>query len=206
MKEQLLRTAQRRAAGETLRLTVFGSSTTQGYGASRPAVTGYAPVMRAVLLGSFGGVALHNRGVSGEAIDEMEGRIGDVVADVPDLVVWQAGSNDGPRGVPLARFERIMVDGIRRIRATGADLVLMEPQYCSALEACPTFPAFLGSVRQLGARWEVPVFARYAAMQAWSVETGLGIDGLSPDGTHMGDVGYRLLGEAVAAFILERSG
>ena len=202
-----MRTAERRAAGEALRLTVFGSSTTEGYGASNPVVTGYAPVMQARLLAAFGDkVALCNRGVSGEAIDEMEVRNGDVVADAPDLVVWQAGSNDGPRCVPVTRFERIMTDGIGRVRATGADLVLMEPQYCSALEACPTFPAFLQSVRSLGDRFELPVFARYAAMQAWSEVTGLGIDGLSPDGTHMADRGYRLLGEAMAAFILERSG
>ena len=185
---------------------MFGSSTTEGYGASKPAVTGYAPVMRAALLGVFGGVALRNRGVSGEAIDDMEGRIGDVIADAPDLVVWQAGSNDAPRGIPVARFERIMADGMQRMRSAGADLVLMEPQYSAALEACPGFPPFLASVRSLGARFEVPVFPRYTAMQAWSVETGLGIDGLSPDGTHMTDVGYRLLGEAMAAFILERSG
>ncbi len=189
----------------SLALTVFGSSTTEGFGASDPASTGYAPVMRSALLGPFGGVALSNRGVSGETIDDMQRRIGDVIADAPDLVVWQAGSNDGPRDVPVERFERIMADGMKRIRAAGADLVLMEPQYSTALEACPACRPFLESVRSLGRRFGVPVFPRYAAMQAWSVQTGLGIDGLSPDGTHMGDVGYRLLGEAMAAFILARS-
>ena len=81
----------------------------------------------------------------------------------------------------------------------------MEPQYCSVLEASPAFPPFLASVRALGRRQGLPVFPRYNAMRAWALETGLGIEGLSPDGMHMDDCGYRLLGEAVAAFILARA-
>ncbi len=203
---RLPRTARRRAGGETLRITTFGSSTTEGYGASDPHATGYPPRMRDALAGQFpAGIELINRGVSGENIDGMAARIGAVIEDAPDLVIWQAGSNDGPQGVPLARFERIMRDGIERVGAIGADLVLMEPQYCSVLEADPAFPPFLESVRGLGRRFALPVFPRYALMRTWSLETGRGIDGLSPDGMHMDDTGYRLLGEAVAAFILERA-
>ncbi len=203
---RLPRTAGRRGSGGTLRITVFGSSTTEGYGATDPARTGYPPRLRDALLPHVpGGVALTNRGVSGDNIDGMAERIGHVVADRADLVIWQSGSNDGPQGVPLARFERIMRDGIARIRATCADLVLMEPQCCTVLEASPAFPPFLASIRALGRRFELPVFPRHAAMRIWAAETGLGIEGLSPDGMHMDDVGYRLLGEAVATFILERS-
>ena len=206
MTEHLPRTAERRRSGEPLRLTVFGSSTTEGYGASDPPTTGYPARMRAALLPAFrGGISLVNRGVSGENIETMAPRINAVLSDRPDLVVWQAGSNDGPQGVTVARFEEIMSDGIARIAATGADLILMEPQYCPVLEASPDFRPFLDSVRALGRRFDLPVFPRYAAMQAWSIETGLGIGGLSPDGMHMDDVGYRLLGEAVAAFILQGS-
>jgi lysophospholipase L1-like esterase len=182
-------------------VTVFGSSTTEGYGASDPATTGYPPVMRAILAPHVpGGLVLSNRGISGENIEGMARRFGDVLADRPDLVIWQAGSNDGPQGVPLARFEAVMRDGIARITASGADLILIEPQYCSVLEASPAFPPFLASIRGLGP----PVFPRYELMRRWAEETGLGIDGLSPDGMHMDDTGYRLLGEAVASFILAK--
>ena len=202
---RLARTARQRASGQALRITVFGSSTTEGYGASNPPATGYPPRMQAVLAPHFaGGVVLTNRGISGETIDGMAARVGDVVGDRANLVVWQAGSNDGPEGIPLARFERIMTDGVLRLRR-ASDLILMEPQYCAVLEASPAFPRFLDSIRSLGKREGVPVFPRYKFMQAWSVDTGLGIGGLSPDGMHMDDVGYRLLGEAVAHFILERS-
>ena len=206
MTDHLSRTAARRRSGEPLRVTTFGSSTTEGYGASDPPNTGYPRRMRDALSPHFpGGIALINRGVSGENIDDMAPRLDAVLTDQSDLVVWQAGSNDGPQCIPLTSFEAIMADGIARIRTTGADLILMEPQYCTALEASPAFPPFLQAVRALGRRLGLPVFPRYAAMQAWALETGLGIEGLSPDGMHMDDRGYRLLGEAVAAFILARA-
>ncbi len=185
---------------------MFGSSTTEGYGASDPPTTGYPARMANLLAPSCpGGIKLSNRGISGETIENTATRLDDVLADLPDLVIWQTGSNDGPQGVPLSRFEALMRDGIRRIRAAGADLILMEPQLCTVLEAEPSFPPFLSSVRALGAEFDLPVFPRYDAMRAWSIQTGLGIQGLSPDGMHMDDRGYRLLGEAVARFILERA-
>lgn len=205
--QTLVRTRARRApGGGRLALTVFGSSTTAGYGASDPARTGYAAILADTLAPLFpGGVALDNLGVSGECIEEMAPRVADVVASRPDLVIWQSGSNDAPRGVPPARFVSLMQTGIASIRGCGADLVLMEPQYCRDLEANPDFPPFLQAMRMLAATDRLPLYPRYQAMRDWARTTGLGIDGLSPDGTHMGDAGYALLGRDVAHFIQDRS-
>ena len=201
----LPRTEAARRSGAELRLTVLGSSTTEGYGASDPARTGYAPRLRDALAPAFpGGVALTNRGISGETIEATAARIPDVEDDRADLVIWQAGSNDGPQGVPKSRFETLLRHGIARLSAR-ADLVLMEPQWCPVLEAEPAFPPFLATVRAAAAAAGVPLFPRYDLMQRWADETGLGIAGLSPDGMHMDDTGYRLLGEGMAAFILERA-
>ncbi|GCD76050.1 hypothetical protein NBRC3299_2342 [Acetobacter pasteurianus NBRC 3299] len=49
----------------------------------------------------------------------------------------------------------------------------------------------------------MPVFPRFDLMKQWSRTYGLGREELSPDGIHMGDTGYRLLGEAVAKWVLE---
>ncbi len=208
MNVTLPRVAEHLDAGTSaLRVTVFGSSTTEGYGASDPERTSYPAIMRDRLRRQVpGGVLLVNRGVSGETIDGMAARFAAVDHDRADLVILQAGSNDAPQGVPRSRFEQLLEEGICRFRAGGADVVLMEPQCCIALEACPAFPPFLQTVRALGERHALPVFPRYALMRIWAEESGLGLEGLSPDGMHMGDFGYCLLGEAVAADILRRGG
>lgn len=50
---------------------------------------------------------------------------------------------------------------------------------------------------------EMPVFPRFDLMKQWSRTYGLGREELFLDGIHMGDTDYRLLGEAVAKWVLE---
>ncbi len=188
-----------------LRLVAFGSSTTEGFGASDPE-HGYPAVMRRALLPHFpGGVALANHGVSGECAIEMDGRLDAVVAAEPDLVLWQTGSNDVTRPVPLERFERLTRGGIARLLRTGADLVLMDQQYGRALEEAPGFSAYRDALHRLGAEAGVAVFPRYALMRTWCDGVRFTLDTLSPDGTHMADPGYALLGGAVADWVIARA-
>ncbi len=190
-----------------LRITAFGSSTTEGYGATDPVRTSYPAVTRERLLPFVpGGIALANRGVSGEDIEAMASRFAAIPRDRPDLVLVQTGSNDGPHGIGVGRFEHLMEELIGVVRSCGADPLLIEPQFCTVLEAEPRFPPFLDSVRAIGARHAIPVFPRYDEMRLWAAETGLGCAGLSPDGMHMDDLGYGLLGEAIAAFIRQAAG
>ena len=189
-----------------LRLVTFGSSTTAGHGASAPALT-YPAVMRAALLPAFpGGIALTNLGIGGDSCLEMDVRIGSVLAAAPDLVIWQTGSNDVARPVPLDRFLALTRSGLARLRSTGATVVLMDQQYATALEDCPTLPNYRRALHRIAAEHGVPVFPRYALMRAWCEAGRHTIEALSPDGTHMADPGYRDLGEALASWLLEPGG
>ncbi len=188
-----------------LRVVAFGSSTTEGFGASGPEHS-YPAVMRRALLPHFpGGIALANQGVSGECAIEMDGRLDAVAAAEPDLVLWQTGSNDVTRPVPLDLFERLTRRGIARLLHTGADLVLMDQQYSRALEEAPGFAAYCDALHRLGAEAGVAVFPRHALMRGWCDGTAFTRDTLSPDGTHMADPGYALLGEAVAGWVIARA-
>ena len=199
------RVARSRAAlaeGRILRITVFGSSTTEGVGASAP-VHSFPQVMRASLVASgIAPVALSNRGVGGDNARDLHARLGDVIEDAPDLVLFQTGSNDPLQEVPVEEFDRLTREDLQTLRTrTGADIVLVDQQLCRKLEECETFPPYLAALHAVGAATDVPVFPRYQMMQGWSQMPGLDRDRLSPDGLHMADAGYKLLGEALAGWL-----
>ena len=195
------------AEGRPWRVTAFGSSTTQGIGASSPEA-GFAAVTRGEMLTRAagllrGGVVLSNRGVGGNNALDLHDRLDAVIADRPDLVLFQTGSNDPLQEVPLDRFERFTRDDLDRLkRETDADIVLIDQQHCRVLEECAAFPRFLSGLHRLGQEAGIPVFPRYRLMQSWCDLPGQSRDSLSPDGLHMGDHGYALLGAALAGWLL----
>jgi lysophospholipase L1-like esterase len=198
----LPRLARRVRARLPVRITLFGSSTTEGIGASDPA-HGYEAVIGRTLRPHMpGGVSLVNRGIGGNGATEMHARIEDVLADNADLVLWQGGTNDVWQGVPVARFGALTRADLRVLRASGAELAMVDQQWCKMMEECPAFPAFRAAVAAIATDLGIPVFPRYESMKRWCAERGMTRDELSPDGLHMGDVGYALLGNAIGAWLL----
>jgi acyl-CoA thioesterase-1 len=199
------------AAGGPLRIVAFGSSSTEGIGASSPAAAYPARLAAALKRAhpqSADRITVINRGIGGEAVDDMLGRLDrDVIAPRPDLVIWQTGSNDPLRGVSLDYFRAATIAAVHRIREGGIDVVLMEPQWCPKLDATPGAYRFRDAVREIGTALGLPVIRRSEMMQAWIAEGTLTREQLlAPDGLHMADRGYDLLGQAVAAEILRAAG
>lgn len=188
-----------------VKITLFGSSSTEGVGASSIAAS-YAGVFEQTVRAAVPDkLEVINRGIGGQGAVQMHARLTQVLADKADLVIWQGGVNDPLTGVNLADFEQLTRDDLQALRENGADIALMDLQWCRLLDECPVAPAFQASVHALGRELEMPVFPRFDLMKQWSKTYGLGREDLSPDGIHMGDIGYRLLGEAVAKWVLELS-
>jgi lysophospholipase L1-like esterase len=125
-----------------------------------------------------------------------------VLADRPDLVIWQTGTNDPLRHLPLDRFITLTREGIARIRAAGADVMLMEPQDCPVYDSAPGSMAYRDAMRALGKELNIPVVRRFDLMRQW-VREGIPARELqSADGLHMADRGYALLADAVADLLL----
>lgn len=192
--------------GKGVRIALFGSSTIEGVGASTPAHA--LPAIMHAVLAPFapGGVEVIGHGVGGDDAEAMHARVGGMLADRPDLIVWQTGSNDPLRGDDVGAFIARTRDDLAQMRASGADVVLMDQQYCPVLETCPAFPAFREAVHHIAQQDHVPLFTRYVRMKSWCAELGLEPVALSPDGLHLNDRGYRLLGEALAAWLIELTG
>lgn len=200
--------AQRLTTGRILHITAFGSSSTEGIGASSKAAS-YPSLLQADLdvMLPHGRIALvANRGIGGEDIDDMMRRLPAIMAERPELVIWQIGSNDPLRAVPVARFITLTRQGIKTLRAAGIDVMLMGPQLCRKLQANATTDQFRDAIVSIGRQMHVPVIRRYTMMQAWLAHKQLTeTEMLSPDGLHMADGGYAMLARAVAREILRDS-
>ena len=194
------------AAPRVLKIVAFGSSSTQGIGASTPAAA-YPAQLESMLRATMpegSRVDVVNRGISGEDVDDMMNRLDkDAISSRPDIVIWQTGSNDALRHVPIDRFEQKTRAGIAAFRKAGIAIVLMEPQWCPALERSGSADLFRNAVRKIGADMHVTVIRRSDLMHDW-IRAGLVTmtDMLSADGLHMRDAGYRMLAGRVAAEIL----
>ena len=205
----LPRVAARLAAGLPLRISAFGSSTTEGIGASSPSASYPAllPAALAALTGAGPAAIVANRGMGGETAVEMALRLPGILAEDPDLLIWQTGSNDPLHGVPLARFAALTRDGLRRARVAGIDVLLIEPQHAEQLVQHPQGVCFRDAVRTLGEAAGVPVVRRWDLMQHWLASGALTETELHlGDGLHMADGGYAMLAKAVARAILEGAG
>src|SRR5262245_6034427 len=123
--------AQRIAAGEPIRIVAIGSSSTSGAGASSTAST-YPSRLEVELNARFPGVGIQvlNRGVGGEEVPQMLARFSQaVVAEKPDLVIWQLGTNSVLRGHDIRKVAESIADGVGRLRAIGSDVILMDLQF-----------------------------------------------------------------------------
>lgn len=210
----LPRLSARLSGGGDIRIVAFGSSSTEGIGASSPNATYPALLQRdlseSLRLGVAGrpAVTMINRGRGGDDAEAMARRLQrDVLAERPDLVIWQTGSNDPMTGVPLERFVALTRDGIAAIRATGADVVLMDQQWCRRLSGIDGAERYGAALHALAEELSVPVIRRHALMQTW-VAKGLltPTQMIGPDGLHMTDAGYDRLAKAASAQILVQAG
>jgi lysophospholipase L1-like esterase len=189
---------------KALTIVTFGSSTTEGVGASRPE-NAYPARLAMELTRTLPGVRVTvlNRGQGGEEAEDLARRVPDVIVDNPDLVIFQTGTNDALREVPLDRFVALTRDGLDAFRAVGIDVMLMEPQHCKAIADAPHGTAYVQAVRDLGAEYRVPVNRRYELMRGW-LDSGRFryADIVTDDDLHMADAGYAALARAVAEQIV----
>jgi len=202
--------AQRLDQDAPITIVAFGSSSTEGVGASGPTHT-YPAQLEADLdrmVPKDEPVTVVNRGIGGQDADDMLTRLDrDVIAVKPDLVIWQTGTNDPLRKLPLDRFEAETHEGINRMQAAQIDVVLMEPQDCRTIRATEGAILYRDAVRRIGAEMGVPVVRRFDLIDRWLADgTVTEAQLMAPDGLHMADLGYEKLAAEVAREVLAEAG
>jgi lysophospholipase L1-like esterase len=202
----LSRVARRLARHEGLTIVAIGSSSTEGFGASTPQAT-YPSRLEAELRARFPGVRITmlNRGVGGEDADEMLARMDRDVRDQnPDLVLWQVGTNAVLSYDGIARHAPVIHEGLKRLIKTGADIVLIDPQYAPKVLRDPDTGPMLALIEAIAKEEGVPVFHRYELMRYWHENRTIPFETfLSPDLLHMNDWSYGCWAKMLAAAIAQ---
>lgn len=202
----LEQTARRLTQGQGLTIVAIGSSSTAGAGATSPAAS-YPSRLVAALRERYPGQPIHmiNRGVNGEEAADMVARFdADVIAERPDLVLWQVGTNSLLRDRVIDEEASLIRSGIRRLRAAGAEVVIVNPQF--APKVIEKFD-ILRMIDLIGATAKAEgagLFQRFALMRSWFENERMPFEGfLSPDGLHMNDWSYACVARVLAGAIAE---
>ncbi len=202
----LSRVAQKLAAAEPIVIVAIGSSSTWGAGASTPAAN-YPNRLQAELREQFNGhpVTVINRGVGGEEIGDMLKRFdAAVVAVKPDLVLWQLGTNSVIRDHPATDHGNAIRNGLNIIRAAGADVVLIDPQFAPKVIVKPEAEHMVELIATTAKREGVDLFRRFDVMKRWRDVDHLGFETfVSPDGLHMNDWSYGCMAKGLGLAIAE---
>ena len=202
----LRRTARQLMAGRPIKIVAVGSSSTSGAGASSPYNT-YPSRLAAELVAEFvdHDITVLNRGVGGETVTEMLRRFeNSVIAEKPDLVLWQVGTNSLLRGDSIEPNRSLLHTGIEQLKKTGADIVLIDPQYAPMVIDRPNHGLMVALLEQTARFETVNIFRRFALMRHWHTVQGIPFkDFLSPDELHMNDFSYACVARALRTAIAE---
>ena len=202
--------ANKLASGDPVVIVAFGSSSTSGYGSTSPEFT-YPNRLAAQLHRHYPGadITVINAGKGGEDAPEMMKRLQDEVIDKkPDLVIWQVGTNAVLRNLDPGETAKLVEDGVARVQAAGADLVLVDPQYSPRVteraESASQMIKLLGRVADLR---HVGIFPRFEVMREWHENQALPIDSfVIADGLHMNDWGYACFAQLLGDDIIKSVG
>lgn len=158
-----------------VKVVAIGSSSTAGEGG----IVAYPQRLEALLRAQYPGATINvvNKGIGGEeAPAELERFDRDVIAEQPDLVIWQVGTNavwQSPDQNPPS-FEATTAairEGLARLGTYGkADVILMDLQYVPAVltpDKIAKTVAMVEAIGEIARTAGVDVFRRFALMKSW---------------------------------------
>ncbi|WP_083567700.1 SGNH/GDSL hydrolase family protein [Hyphomicrobium sp. CS1GBMeth3] len=147
-------------------------------------------------------VEMFTRGLPGEVAEEAGERIkAEVAAIRPDLVVWQAGTNDALARIDAKTFGDLLRESLSWLASHKIDVVLIDPQYVERLAKDTRYTSIVNEVATVASEKRVLLVNRYDAM-ADLARQHPGSSYLSNDRFHLNDLGYRCMAEYAARAIV----
>jgi acyl-CoA thioesterase-1 len=202
----LVRVSHHFESDRSIKIVAIGSSSTAGAGASSPDAS-YPSRLEAELTEHFlwQDITVVNRGVNGEEAPDMLARFDtSVIAEKPDLVIWQTGTNSVLRDRPLDPKATVLQEGLARLKAIHADVILLDPQYAPKVIAKPEVEGMVAQIAATAKEHSVDLFHRFALMKHWYQIDHMPFDAfIAPDGLHMNDWSYDCLAKWLGTAIVE---
>jgi acyl-CoA thioesterase I len=202
----LVRVSRHLEEDRSIKIVAIGSSSTAGAGASSPDAS-YPSRLEAELTQRFlwNDLTVVNRGANGEEAPDMLARFDtSVIAEKPDLVIWQMGTNSVLRDRPFDPKATILHEGLARLKAIHADVILLDPQFAPKFIAKPDAEEVVAQIAATAKEQSVDLFRRFALMRRWHQTEHMPFDAfVSPDGVHMNDWSYGCLAKWLGAAIVE---
>ena len=193
-----------------IKIVAIGSSSTAGEGKIVP----YPYRLELALRDRFHGrmIDVLDRGIGGqEAPDELARFEPDVIGEAPALVIWQVGTN------AVFRKDQYNFEDIAGLIATGLDwladlamdVVLMDPQYTTALvnpDKIEFAEQMVSLISAAAEKAQVNVFRRFALMRRWCLQDGIPIaeliDPTDDSHLHMSDWATNCVSQALFGAIV----
>lgn len=198
--------AQKLATRDPITIVAIGSSSTAGARASSPAAS-YPSRLEVELRRHFPNhsITVLNRGVNGEEVSDMLKRFDSaVVAAKPNLVLWQIGTNSVVRSQMFTDHGALIRDGLNKIRAIGADIVLIDPQFTPKVIARPEAAPVVELIASIAKEENVNLFHRFNLMKRWKEVDHIAFKTfVASDGLHLNDWSYACIAEGLGRAIAE---
>jgi acyl-CoA thioesterase-1 len=202
----LVRVSRHLEEDRSIKIVAIGSSSTAGAGASSPAAS-YPSRLEAELTQHFlwNDITVLNRGANGEEAADMLARFDtSVIAEKPDLVIWQMGTNSVLRDRPFDAKATALHEGLARLKAIHTDVILLDPQFAPKFIAKPDAEEVVAQIAATAKEQSVDLFRRFALMRRWHLTDHMPFDAfVSPDGVHMNDWSYGCLAKWLGTAIVE---
>ena len=126
----------------------------------------------------------------------------DVLPLKPTLVIWETGTMEAVRRSDIEEFRETIQAGIDKVRAAGAEIVLMNMQFSRATDAVIHFEPYLAAMRELADANDVPLFHRHGIMRHWAESGSLNLRaGDGEKGRELAAKLYDCIGGAMADLV-----
>jgi hypothetical protein len=196
-----------------VRIVAMGSSSTAGRGDVVP----YPHRLEMYLRAKFGeerfpnlNIDVLNRGKGGqEAIEELPRFNGDVFSESPSLLIWQVGTNAVFHNYDLDAVAAKIAEGLDLLRDRPMDVVLIDPQYTTAMlldDKAEASERMVSLISAAAGKAEVNLFRRWALMRHWHVHDNIALDRMhdltDPDKLHQSDWSTRRVAQALCEAIV----
>ncbi len=206
----LTHTAALLRAGSPLRVVALGSSSTFGTGLASQQ-SAYPSQLEGMLHQAFpsSAVTVINAGVPGNIAADLDARLdASVLAEHPDLVILQTGTNDALRRVPIDSLRAITERTIMRLQRLGIEVIVLDPQRFSGAGETDEYRSYVAAVAASAEARGIGTAHRYGWMTSvLDTHRYTYADLLSVDGLHQSSLSHlctaHLLTTGIAVAVLE---